>query len=112
MSEPMLFPNEKPFNFWNIDEDDETNFKAGIPEFFYIPLEETSIASVGYWDGEELIWLAEYYHASGNELVFYGLAENSSMDELTSETWMAFVAEKTPQCLPWILFRLKELNLA
>lgn len=112
MSDPVLFPNEKPFNFWNTDDTDESSFKDGVEEFFYIPLDKDTVASVGYWDGCELLWLAEYYHAAGNELVFYGLAENSSMDELTKEAWMGFVAKETPQCMPWILFRLKDLNLA
>jgi hypothetical protein len=53
----------------------------------------------------------EYYHASGNDLVFYTLDEDSAVDEASKDAWLQFVSQKTPECLPWILFRLKELNL-
>jgi hypothetical protein len=53
----------------------------------------------------------EYYQASGNELVFYAFEEDGSLDEVSKEVWLQFVSEKNPECLPWILFRLDDLNL-
>ncbi len=111
MSE-ILEPNLKPFNFWDLSDEDPEDFKFGIPEFFAILVPNTGkIGSAGWWDGEELLWLIEYYHASGNDLVFYTLDADFSMDECSKEEWFSFVSQKTPDCLPWILFRLEELNL-
>jgi hypothetical protein len=87
-------------------------FNTGISEFFCIPFpSDEGVASLGFWDGEELSWLMEYYQASGNELVFYAFEEDGSLDEVSKEVWLQFVSEKNPECLPWILFRLDDLNL-
>lgn len=107
-----LEPIIKPFDFWSLPDEGPDNFKIGTPEFFaiFIPKSD-NVASFGWWDGEELLWLAEYYHAAGNEMVFYVLDSNSSVDECSREDWFQFVSNQTPECLPWILFRLPELNL-
>jgi hypothetical protein len=112
----MLEPKIKSFRFWS-DTDPEEEFVTGVSEFFCIPFpsdEETiseGVASLGFWDGEELSWLMEYYHASGNDLVFYALEETGDVDEVSKEVWFQFVSAKNPECLPWILFRLKDLKL-
>lgn len=108
----MLEPKIKSLNFWGEFANPEEELIIGSAEFFCIPLpKEEGIASLGFWDGEEILWLLEYYHASGNDLVFYALEESGALDELNKDSWLQFVSEKTPECLPWILFRIKELNL-
>ena len=107
----MLEPKIKSFRFWS-DTDPAEDFITGTSEFFCIPFpSDEGVASLGFWDGEELSWLMEYYHASGNELVFYAFEEDGSLDEVSKEVWLQFVSEKNPECLPWILFRLDDLNL-
>ncbi len=114
MNDGVLRPNQKPFDFWDIyDMPDSNRFEVGIPEFYVIFFEDsTKVASLGWWDGDELLWLLEYYHASGDQLVFYTLDEEMAMDEVSSQDWFHFVSRKTPQCLPWILFNLPELSLS
>ncbi len=108
----MLEPKIKGLNFWGDDVSPEEELIFGSPEFFCTLLPTgDGVASLGFWDGEELLWLMEYYHASGNDLVFYTLDEDSAVDEASKDAWLQFVSQKTPECLPWILFRLKELNL-
>lgn len=108
----MLEPKVKSLDFWGEFANPEEELIFGCSEFFCIPLpKEEGIASLGFWDGEEILWLLEYYHASGNDLVFYALEETGALDELTKDAWLQFVSQKTPECLPWILFRLQELNL-
>lgn len=108
----ILEPKIKSLNFWGEDTKPEEELVFGTTEFFCILLPSgDGVASLGFWNGEELLWLMEYYHASGNDLVFYALEETGALDELTKDAWLQFVSQKTPECLPWILFRLKELNL-
>lgn len=64
-SEPYLMP----WDFWGSEEMGFPN----DPLFFLVPLKRTSeICSLGWWDGEEILWLMEKYHTS-NEIVFYTL---------------------------------------
>lgn len=107
MPEPILEPSPLPWDFWDSVDVDFPKEKM----FFFIPIKGTlNIASLGWWDGKEMIWLLEYYHASGNELVFYTF-EDEEMGEVSRQEWFSYVQEKTPQCMDWILFKLSELRL-
>jgi hypothetical protein len=113
MGNITLEPILKSFNFWDLPDESLENFESGVPEFFAILFPDSgNIASLGWWNGSELIWLVEYYHASGNDLVFYVIDLEGSFDEVSPEEWFSYVLEKTPEAMPWILFRLPELNLA
>ena len=101
--EPYLMPSD----FWGSEE-------MGFPKdplFFLVPLKRTNeICSLGWWDGEEILWLMEKYHTS-NEIVFYTLDGVKEMDECSKQEWFDYVTTNTPQCVDWILFRLGDLSL-
>lgn len=118
MSDHFLSPTEKHWTFW---EESEVFDKE---EFFLVPMKTERdgqfCASVGYFDGKNLVWMLEYYHVFGvNSPIFYiGIVENCEfnpstdmMDDVTKEEWLNFAKEKTPQCFDWINFHLKDLGL-
>ena len=110
MSELITLPIELPYDFWD---NDSLEF-GNSPEFFLIPIKKTDqIASIGWWNGQDILWLLEFYHASSDypEPVYYTLDPiDSEMEEVSKEAWFKFVKEQTPQCISWILFRLEELS--
>jgi len=107
MPDSILEPLPLPWNFWDSDSFDFPEHRM----FFFIPIKGTSdVASLGWWDGKEIIWLLEHYHASGNELIFYTF-KDEEMIESSKQEWFAYAQENTPQCMDWILFRLSELKL-
>lgn len=104
----MIFPSIYNWKFWDS--------KEGFPthaDFFIIPMKNSEeIASMGYWDGTDLVWLAEYYHASGNGMVYYIKDEETgSVEEAEKEVWIDFVSKNYKECFDWILFRIPEINI-
>lgn len=106
-SEVTLEPKLMPWNFWGSED-------IGFPKeplFFAVPLRgQEELCSLGWWDGEEILWLMEKYHTS-NEIVFYTLDRAKEMDECSKQEWFDYVTTHTPQCVDWMLFRLGDLNL-
>lgn len=104
---PTLEPEYMPWDFWGSEE-------IGFPKtplFFVVPIKETrDIGSLGWWDGEEILWLMEKYVIS-DETIFYKLDGSKEMDDCSKQEWFDYVTTTTPQCLDWILFRLGDLNL-
>jgi hypothetical protein len=107
MSRPRFEPEFMPWNFWGSE---DIGFPTN-PLFFVVPVRGTTkISSLGWWDGDEIVWLMEKYNTA-NDVVFYTLDGVKDMDECSKQEWFEYVSEKTPQCLDWILFRLEDLTL-
>ena len=118
MSDNFLSPNEKHWTFWDGAEVFDKE------EFFIVPMKNSRefCGSVGYFNGENLVWMLEYYHTAGfvndSGPIFYvdGSFNPSdplkgSMEECSKEDWLSITRNTTPQCLDWINFHLKDLNL-
>lgn len=76
-----------------------------------------TVGKLGYTDGEKLLWITRNYpvdHRS-NTCFYSADAKNkpsfSNIGPVTREEWLDYVIEKTPQCMPWILFHLDEIGL-
>jgi len=107
MSSDPLNPVVYRWDFWDSD---DLNFPKH-PEFFIVPIKKKEeFTSVGWWDGEEIVWLAERYHSGGEEISYY-VFKDEQMDDVAKSEWFDFAKENTPQCLDWILFHLDDLKL-